>query len=257
MQRKLKTYGNDMIYNKIKPTDELTQYIDTYWYISNNNSKILIERVLPDGCSDIIFKYDNCISNNPELFVTGEMTKHRLVHIKPNQTYVGIRFKPGSLFPFLQVPMNELTNKDVSLELLQKNLFCHLLEGIKKENCIRNKLHKINNIFLKRLDNIENINSSIEYAIRKIILSNGIISIEDISVETGYSVRHLQRLFKLMVGLTPKMFSRIVRFKTIHTLMRSQSSNKYLDIALNAGYFDQSHFIHEYKDFTGISPTNY
>ncbi len=188
-----------MIYNKIKPTDELTQYIDAYWHISNNNNKIMIERVLPDGCSDIIFKYDKCISNKPELFVTGEMTKYRLVHIKPNQTYVGIRFKLGFLFPFLQVPMHELTNKDVSLELLQKKLFCHLLEGIQKENCIETKLRKINNIFLKQLDNIENINSSIEYAIKKIISTNGMISIEDISVETGYSVRHLQRLFKLII----------------------------------------------------------
>ncbi len=53
------------------------------------------------------------------------------------------------------------------------------------------------------------------------------------------------------------MFSRIIRFKAIYTQIQSQSSNKYLDIALNAGYFDQSHFIHEYNNFTGISPTNY
>lgn len=245
-----------MIYNKIKPADALVQYIDAYWYLSNNN-KVFIERVLPDGCSDIIFKYDDCILNRPELFVTGEMTRHRLVHIKPNQTYVGIRFKPGSLFPFLQVPMHELTNKDVSLELLQSKLFCQLLEVTQKENCIKNKLHKIDNIFLRKLESVENINPNIDYAIKKIISSNGMISIEDISVEIGYSVRHLQRQFKLILGLNPKMFSRIVRFRTIHKQIQSQSTNKYLDIALNAGYFDQSHFIREYKDFTGISPTNY
>ncbi len=245
-----------MIYTKVKPTDKLTKHIDAYWYNTNNKRNIATVHIFPDGCSDIIFKYDDCISSRPELFVTGEMTKYRLVHIKPNQTYLGVRFKPVYIFPFLQTPMHELTDKDVPLELLQKKLFSCLLDETQEEYRVENKIHKMNNIFLRLLNSVENINSVLEYTIEKIILSKGMISIKDISIDSGYSIRQLQRLFKLQVGISPKIFSRIIRFKGIHAILQTQNSKDFLDAALNAGYFDQSHFNREFKEFTGISPTN-
>jgi AraC-like DNA-binding protein len=89
-----------------------------------------------------------------------------------------------------------------------------------------------------------------------IIAQKGMTDIESLSGSAGISLRHLQREFKKIIGLTPKYFSRIIQFSYIFEAMQA-SDRSWVDIALNSGYFDQSHFISNFKAFTGESPAKY
>jgi AraC-like DNA-binding protein len=93
-------------------------------------------------------------------------------------------------------------------------------------------------------------------AIQQILSGNGMVDIESVATSLSITRRHLEREFKKIVGLTPKYFSRIVQFNFIFEAMQ-RKDNSWVDVALNSGYFDQSHFIRNFKAFTGESPAQY
>ena len=95
------------------------------------------------------------------------------------------------------------------------------------------------------------------YSVGQIKEKNGCLSVEEIRDIVGYSHRRFSELFKVLVGITPKQYARICRFQ--HTLGSIWGGNvpDWSSIAIDSGYFDQPHFIHEFKSFSGLSPTEY
>ncbi len=213
----------------------LSKYIECLWSCSNSSSKPESVTVVPDTCTDIILRYG--LNQESELFISGEMTKAERVPIFEGQKYLGIRFKPGFLSPLIDLPMSELTDQDVPLIDIHStlhNLF-KPLEIIASQDLQFNQVQTLLQSVLKRYDGIDPL---VDYAIALIIKSHGMISIGDLAKETGYSARHLGRLFRKTVGLAPKFFARVVRF---------QHAKK---VGSRDNYFDQSHFLREFKEFT-------
>jgi methylphosphotriester-DNA--protein-cysteine methyltransferase len=93
-------------------------------------------------------------------------------------------------------------------------------------------------------------------AIQQILTAHGMVDIESVANSHAISRRHLEREFRKIVGLTPKYFARIIQFKYIFEAMQ-RKDNAWVDVALNSGYFDQSHFIRNFREFTGESPAQY
>jgi AraC-like DNA-binding protein len=92
------------------------------------------------------------------------------------------------------------------------------------------------------------------YALQRIIQSQGNISMKDLRQELQVSERTLERRFQEGIGLSPMLFARICRFQASLNQLRSQSYDKLSDIAFEQEYADQSHFIRNFKEFTGLTP---
>ena len=86
--------------------------------------------------------------------------------------------------------------------------------------------------------------------------SNGLVTLSDMGAVSGIGERQLERLFKKYIGLTPKYYARIIRFNYIFQLIKSKE-NSWAEIVYQSGYYDQSHFIHNFKAFTGEDPSSY
>jgi AraC-like DNA-binding protein len=96
-----------------------------------------------------------------------------------------------------------------------------------------------------------------KFAISQLTQTKGIISLKELQQQTQLSERSLERKFKDTVGISPKMFSRIIRFQETLNQMRSNKYDKLSDIAYENDYADQAHFIRVFKEFTGFSPLEF
>lgn len=99
-------------------------------------------------------------------------------------------------------------------------------------------------------------NISIDYAIERILKMNGMITVASLCSELSVSERYIEQIFQKYIGLSPKFYTRIIRFNYIFQLVKDKATN-WADVVYEAGYYDQSHFIRNFKAFTGEDPTTY
>lgn len=237
------------MYSELIPDNWAAQYIDAYWIHSNNSNEKKSVTILPDGCTDIIFSFTG---GNFKQAAVGCMTAPGNVHIKETSLMFGIRFKPGCARPFFNISMQELTDKTFPLAQIKKIdagiITPHLILYQKK--LIPGIMEKI----LKKIFVAKRFEKNVCLAASLIKSNNGLKSIGDIADTLGFSKRHLERMFIDSVGLTPKLFSRIIRFQHANKILNSSKPNSLISVALSSGYYDQAHFCKEYKEFSGQTP---
>lgn len=191
----------------------------------------------------------------PKVFVRGLHSKKCKNLISPNYKMIGFRFKSEYLQLILRQPISDFRNQAISLaDLFSKQEENWLLEKLlitKGEN----EIMKIINCFLKKNLLSESIESRINYCLQKIRRSE-INSVESLSREIGISTTSLRALFHKHVGTTPKELIKISRLRNAFS-SGAQSEETLTQFAYTLGYYDQAHFIHEFKEAIGISPLKY
>jgi AraC-like DNA-binding protein len=239
-----------MAYREFGPGKNLQKYIDSYWYSANENYDDIKLPVLPDGCMDIVFP----LSGNNQPFVVGTMTKAETVSIRPKQRMFGIRFRPAIAPSFLKVPAIELRDTIVSLESLNKKMVGEMGELNSKQQA-KNYIEFFDKKIAKVLHDID-IDERVLYAVDLVAKRQGNVSLDKVAQEAGISLRHIERLFKYHVGISPKRFARIIRFYQSHVALSKSGVLSLATTAYQYGYADQVHFNKDYKIFTGVNPTH-
>jgi AraC-like DNA-binding protein len=145
---------------------------------------------------------------------------------------LGVRFRPGRAAGFLGMPLHELTDQMMDLSL---------------------EPDELEQLLMKRLANAE-IDARIDAAVSRIERSRGLISIETLAGELGMTRQHLRRRFLDLVGITPKMFARVIRFQ--HVVVRASRADdvSWSALAADFGYADQSHLIADFRELAGTTP---
>lgn len=191
----------------------------------------------------------------PRTFVVGQMTAPVVIEPTEDAGILGIRFRPGGAYPFFSFPQHELVDRIVSLDSLWGNLAQEIEERTAMAVGADEKVMVIEAILASKL--CTKSNASLEAAIEEILAADGLISIEEVSEDIGMTRRNLERQFKQFVGLSPKLFARIVRFQRIFKTLESSSIDEWTSLALECGYYDQAHFIREFREFSGRNPSSY
>ena len=200
---------------------------------------------VPGGCINIVFC---CDEDNPSANVCGSVTHGKKVFYKPNCEYFGIRLLPGYDRHFLKFPAKEFVDSEVPLnEILDKKLF--IAERIAKGISFSDRICIAETCLRQYIDNVASIPYLSRYIIEKIYKTNGQLKIQELADETGYSSRYICRIFEDCIGISPKLFSRIVRFQKVLGILLRDGVSKLDDIAYMFGYYDQSHFLRECKEF--------
>lgn len=211
---------------------------------------------IPDGCVDMVFC---CDSFHPFAEICGTVLAPESVLLKSDTYYFGVRFLPG-YNPVLgeEILMSELTNRRVPFESLISDK--RMLEGILSTTDFRKQIE----IFMKsymsiyrRVSPIENSSLLVLHSLNLMIRTAGCVTIEQIAKDTGYTMRYINKCFHRETGLSPKQFSKIIRFQAAVSALNEPMMHSLTKIANNSGYFDQSHFIHDFKQFTGFTPKKY
>ncbi len=167
-----------------------------------------------------------------------------------------INFKPGGLFKIFHLPSYYFNNRTRDArEFLGQSVttIAHQL----KEFSTAAKIDLINNWLISQLQVQKKPDRNIDEALKLIERNKGNISIRQLELSTYTTKRTLERHFFEQVGMHPKTYSRIVRFSGVIRYMESNFQVKWRQLAEAFGYYDQSHFIHDFKTLTGSLPRHY
>ncbi len=240
---------NSITYTERTPSLLLSNYIHCFWQLKTEKTLAnpFNYRVVSDGCIDVFFD----LSNTEDNFVMGFCKGFKEFAIGTEFNYIGIRFYP-SIFPSLfKTSAKEISNSDIPLTQIEKG-FSSFISSI-KSNHLDNAIAQIETYLIQLVQASKaSIDLRFFNAFLKILEAKGNIETEN-QLDTGLSPRQLRRLFNYYIGTTPKSFSLVVRFQyVLNELLRSKDFNS--SIFLDAGFYDQAHFIKNFSQFYGISP---
>jgi AraC-like DNA-binding protein len=251
------------------PAYPLNQFIDHFFYYEGYNPEHSVDRFLPDGEVQIIFDltdypkfiYDNEtlkeIQSCQNVWFSGFRTEPITIPSGKESEMLIVQFKKGKAFPFLNEPMYNLTNFVVDAELVLKSDILNIRESILESPTPIKKFQVLEKRLLACYINQLNESPLIDFAISKILSSPNQCSIKEISDNAGFSQKHIIKLFKEKVGVTPKEFLKVIRFQKAIQQIDHQISADWPAIAYDCGFYDQSHFIADFKLFSGFTPTEY
>lgn len=233
-------------YREHVPSSALAPWVVCYWTRSAfaTAGEPLVHRVLPDGCADVIFDL------GANAFAVGTMTTALVLNQNAAPDVIGVRFRPGRAYPFFRMPLSDVTDQHVDLHDLWGSAGTDMAERIATQPTIAARIAVIESELLRRLGEHD---PRVDAAVAWIIRSGGRVSIEHIANEIGLSRQHLARKFLLHVGVTPKMFARVMRFESLMRAARD-GSRDWASLAADHGYFDQAHLIAEFRELAGSTP---
>ncbi len=243
----------EVSYVELPPDTQLQEFIYCYWNLKTTKrlDDIYNYRVVSDGCIDVIFNY---IDHN-EAYIMGYCNSFVKIGIDKEFNYFGIRFFPG-IFPLLfNIDASELSNHYEHLNIVQPHLYNVIQQSEHKCLCLQDLCNELNHYFINHINKIDKLFDNRFFCALETILKNkGVINIEK-DLNDGISSRHLQRLFNFYIGDTAKSFCRIVRFQNLLKADPSIKSIKAEKLFYDFGYYDQTHFIKEFKLFYGKTPS--
>lgn len=221
-----------------------------------------VHTLFPNGYSGIFFNFGNTGRliiqkelKTPAISIFGQIDRHFIITHQPGFYSLGVLFNPTALSRLLHIDMAEFTNMAMDGQLIRKD-FRELHTQLEETEGISGKLNLLNRFFRLHLlkDNCQPTLS--EHAIQ-LLQQQKKISVERLAHDMGVSQRHLEIQFKRSVGLSPKTYSLIQRFKRVEFALRQSSSVSWQDMIFAHDYYDQNHFIKDFKRFTGHTPSDY
>lgn len=243
----------EITYNEIKPNSEIENYIYCFWQLKTKQElqQDFVYRVVSDGCIDIFFE----CKNPEENFVMGFCRKYTEFSIGKEFNYIGIRFLP-SAFPLLfGINAKQLSNQSQDLRLILPDFSNWIFRNIKSNEIFENISKIIEEKIIQLIQNQNfNIDNRFFNALQLIFEKNGFLDTEK-ELQTGISSRQLQRIFNFYIGTTAKTLSNVVRFQHILNAKPSKQSLKENKFYFDVGFYDQAHFVKNFKTFYGVTPS--
>lgn len=256
-----------MILKTFKPSKKLMPFIQFYW-IFELDSRNVVEphRIVPTGCVEIMFQYgdgllkmkNDEISVQPNSIITGQLTDFYDVIQTGKTAFLSIVFKPHAAKIFFDLPINELANKNIDINLILKSENKCIPEQLAIAKSHQEKIIIIEDFLIsclseEKLYNFIRLSKSID-----LINSNfGDVRVSQLSNITCLSDKQFCRIFNDYVGLQPKNFIKIVRLQASFYYMQKFKPKSTTELAYLCGYYDQAHFIKDFKNLTGHTPHTY
>ena len=223
-----------------------------YWFYSfssKSNGESNSVAFMPDGCTNLVIACGKFF----EAHMVYNTTTAVSFEMKPETEYFAIRFEPGDN-PFSsgdEIKANAGKVLEAETDSLKK-----IYSLIIKENSFEDRMNAAC-AFLKTIE----ANSSTKELFRQlldiIIEKNGLIKISQLESLAGYSSRYINHLFDVNAGMSAKQFCNIVKFQLVLAEINKGQINSFSKIAADYRFYDQSHFIHEFKSYTGMTPSSY
>jgi len=243
------------------PGPPLSEFVALFWYFRGDEVANAKERVLPTGAVDLIIRLDSGRTSDSGMH--GPRTRSVVITTTSRHELIGVHFKLGGAFPFLQFPVGELQNAGISLsDLWGERDAQRLLSMLHEVPTGKGKFQVLEQWLLQLAGDRLQKHPAVTFAMRAFCSgpagpAGPYGSAGEIAHKTGYSQRHFIDLFRNEVGLKPKQFHRLYRFRKVIEAVQRQTVVDWADIGLSAGYFDQAHLIHDFRQFSDLTPEQY
>lgn len=252
-----------MLISRYTPSVKLARFIKCYYFLENTYADAIRDSFFADGCIEAVFSvgWDFYKEQAKEDWakVIGQIIKPRNLEIVGKGRSFGIWFYPHTFSFFSPIPMFELNDCVVSWDQLFPNSFAEFAGNCLSDGKIDELIKGADEFLINRLAtyNETSIDRLAESAIRYLYQHKGGADLNRLSSLLNVSPRHLQRTFSNKIGLTQKQFVRMLRFQELLQKMNSGEKMRLTSLAYEYDYCDQSHFIREFKAFTGLPPSDF
>ena len=259
-----------MTFAQRRPSPPLEPFVASFWVCRNARRPIAFERVVPTGgpqlivnlCEDETRVYENTARglychSSPGSVLTGITTRAQIIETAGQEFVAGIAFRPGGTVPFFAVPAFEVSDRQTPVAAFW---------GARAEVCLREQLLEAANTN-EILDALEAsllaawrdraVHPAVTFAIEVFESQPQVARIDSVADAAGLSAKRFIERFKAEVGVTPKRFCRLLRFQRAVKQAHRAVPVDWTRLALDCGYFDQAHFIHEFRQFSGLTPREY
>ncbi len=258
-------------YKMFTPCPQLKDFVQAIWFVENkNNTQPLPFKILTDCGSGIVFNFGgkiNTIQNDHTLdiykdCITAGPSQHLLtMTFHDTVCCIGIRFFPATGHHFFKCTMDQLTDK-IQISTPEQfdgaaNLYSQIRKSLDASAGHAEIIKLIESHLIEVLKNSKTQPQSLLINILKAIHQKQEITLPQISDKFNISPRDIQRLFKTYVGVTPKIYIRLNKIKNAKTKIANDEFQSLTQLSLDAGYFDQAHFIRDFKAFMQDTPKKY
>jgi AraC-like DNA-binding protein len=256
-----------MNYQTFEPSIKLRQLVKCYWTLEGQKEENpQTQTIVPDGCMEMIFHYGdlykqymenrNCIIQ-PRCFVIGQLTQPLEIEPTGRTGIFSVRFRPEGFLLFSTIPIKEMENRAVSLEKLFGKDGQEIEERILNTHSISERINLIETFLLSRLADTQTIDRIIKSTVETILTANGQLSIDELSKQININRRQLERKFSSAIGLSPKQLSRTIRLQAMLKILLNKNFTSLTTLAYEGEFYDQAHFIKDFKEFTGFTPKQF
>jgi AraC-like DNA-binding protein len=258
-----------MLYIRHTPRAPLSEFVNLLWLYEGYSQPHAKERVLPTGEMEMVINlaedrariYD---PENPERYQTfpgallsGAHSQYQVIGTAEQASVIGVHFRPGGAFPFLRMPAGELRDTTVPLADLWGADSTDLRDQLLEVATPRARIAVLEQVLSERLARRPECHGAVGFALRRFMAAPHVITVASVTDQIGLSPKRFIQVFRDETGFTPKVFCRIRRFQQALDRMEGRKSVAWTKVALDCGYFDQAHFIHDFRAFSGINPSTY
>jgi AraC-like DNA-binding protein len=254
---------------KYIPKPPLAAFVKLFWHYDAYSQQHAWERVLPTGGVQLVIrlrddplrtyeahqagKSQNC--HGP--LMCGPHSRFFAIDTTPLAACMGVLFEPGGAYPFLDASASELQNLNVPLEALWGDAAEELRERLLEAKTPDSRFSILEQSLLSHVYAPLERHPAVTFALRAFQAVPQDRTIAEVVKKTGLSQRWFIESFRAQVGLTPKMYCRLRRFQAALTLMGRREDVDFASLAQNCGYYDQAHFIRDFREFSDVCPTKY
>lgn len=257
-----------MDYQTFQPYIDLSEFVKCFWTLKvPKEPKPQRQRIVPDGCIEMIFTLGDDVKRfvserkhiiQPRSMILGPITEPFYIEPIGVVDVFAIRFFPGGFIPFTTLSVKNLENKETKLDaIFGKNVATDLEHKIIHAANTAERVQHIEAFLLNKLKDSEIIDNIVKSTVDLIFSTKGRISIHELLKNDLSKRRRLERKFSKSVGLGPKQFAKIIRFQTALRMLLNNEIENLTNLAYENEYYDQAHFIKDFKEFTGINPNKF
>ena len=249
------------------PSIELSNFVKRYWTLEGGKENIPVKNtIVPDGTVKLIFHYGDTYRNHtengeiitlPKCFLIGQLTKPFVIEPVGITGSFVVQFKPNGFAPFTSIPIREMEDTAVPMNILFGEGGRKISEQILNARSTPMRIQIIEDFLMKELANRKIIDEIVESTLETIFNASGQFSIGNLSQNHDISRRQLARKFSSAIGLSPKQLAKTIRIQSTLKILLNQENIKLTDLAYESGFYDQAHFIKEFKEFTGLTPKEF
>ncbi|MBL8232633.1 MAG: AraC family transcriptional regulator [Bryobacterales bacterium] len=238
-------------YRETGPSECLQQHVECIW--TSHASAAAVHRVYPDGCADILYSRT---AEHSSLRVIGPMTRFADVPSEAGIMVIAARFRPGMLSLWSGPPCGEMTDQAIEFAALTgfaARRWKQRLDDIPSNSL---KPEVLENVWREMLGPLPPPNPA-QRAILHLERNHGNVDLEWLAAQANLSDRQFRRVCQRFTGLAPKQLARTLRFRRALGMVRTAARGELTGIAVDCGYYDQAHFIHDLRAFAGRNPTEF
>jgi AraC-like DNA-binding protein len=251
-----------------KPSTTLAPYIKRYWAIENTlgRGEVCVQRIVPTGLTELLLYFTSrpkvlnnkkCLSDNVALY--GHQNGFYDIELTGDLSVFSIVFQPQGLMRFFKFPLHEICNQNVPLRYISGQNGRDLEEKMGEATTFHQRVNIVETYLCNLLKNnfsdfeFRRINHIAELIKR----TNGNITIPQMASAACLSRKQFERIFSEYIGITPKQYLKIIRFQFAIFQKQQNADLNMTELSYESGYFDQSHFINDFKSLSGLTPKQY